>query len=172
MSMDILPPEAGGHRPQPRTWIPVGVEEGLAALALGAVAIITFANVLTRYFSDISFAFTEEYSIWLMVVMTFLGASVAVVRDRHMRISFLVDKLAPGPRRWVEAFTLLMILTMFAILTIWGTSMTWDDYRFEVTSPALGVPQWLYTLWLPLLSLVVSLRALGKMWRVVRGLEQ
>jgi hypothetical protein len=27
-----------------------------------------------------------------------------------------------------------------------------------VTSPALGVPQWLYTVWLPELSLLVVLR--------------
>jgi len=169
MSVDLLPSEGAGQRPAPRTWVPVRIEEALAALALGAVAVITFANVLTRYFSDISFAFTEEYSIWLMVVMTFLGAAVATVRDRHMRITFLIDKLGPAKRRWVDAFTLLAILAMFAILAIWGGVMAYDDYRFDVTSPALGVPQWLYTLWLPLLSAGVALRAAGKMARVLRG---
>ena len=75
---------SGGSPPR----VPLKIEEVLAAATLGLVAVITFANVLTRYFSDISFAFTEEFSICLMVMMTLFGASVAVVRDRHMRITF------------------------------------------------------------------------------------
>jgi hypothetical protein len=27
--------------------------------------------------------------------------------------------------------------------------MVWDDYRYEETSPGIGVPQWWYSLWLP-----------------------
>jgi hypothetical protein len=38
---------------------------------------------------------------------------------------------------------------------VFGVRMAWEDYRYEVTSPALGVPQWLYTVWLPVLSFVV-----------------
>jgi TRAP-type C4-dicarboxylate transport system permease small subunit len=38
--------------------------------------------------------------------------------------------------------------------------MAWDDYRFDVTSPALGVPQWWYTVWLPLLSVLIVVRLL------------
>jgi TRAP-type C4-dicarboxylate transport system permease small subunit len=168
MSGEALPPELSGRPPPSRPKVPLAIEEGLAALTMAAVAIITFANVLARYFSDLSFAFTEEVSVWLMVVMTFLGAAVAVVRDRHMRISFVADKLPPPWRRRAEAFTLVAILAMFAILAIWGTSMAYDDYRFEVTSPALGIDQWLYTAWLPLLAGVVAARALGKLIRLWR----
>jgi TRAP-type C4-dicarboxylate transport system permease small subunit len=40
--------------------------------------------------------------------------------------------------------------------------MAWDDYRYDVTSPALGVPQWLYSVWLPLLSVLVIVRIAGR----------
>ena len=152
-----------------RPRVPLAIEEVLAALAMSAVALITFANVLTRYFTDLSFAFTEEFSICLMLIMTFLGASVAVVRDRHMRITFLIDKLGPRRRRIAELFAVACVLAMFAILTVFGAQATWDEYRFEVTSPALGVPQWLYTLWMPLLSAVVCGRAVGRGLRLWRG---
>lgn len=148
--------------------VPLKIEEVLAAVTMGLVALITFANVLTRYFSDFSFAFTEEFSICLMVIMTLFGASVAVVRDRHMRITFLVNKL-PSAWRWrAELFSTAAIAAMFAILAVFGGQFAYDDYRFEVTSPALGVPQWLYTAWLPLLSLVVFGRAVGVLIRLVK----
>jgi TRAP-type C4-dicarboxylate transport system permease small subunit len=49
--------------------------------------------------------------------------------------------------------------------------MAWDDYRFEVTTPALGIPQWIYTVWLPLLSALIVLRVLGALRRWRLGFE-
>ena len=50
-----------------------------------------------------------------------------------------------------------------------GAKLVWDEYRFEVTSPGLGEPQWIYTLTLPVLSLLVMLRAID-WWRRARKL--
>jgi TRAP-type C4-dicarboxylate transport system permease small subunit len=47
---------------------------------------------------------------------------------------------------------------MFATLAVFGTRMAYEDFRYEVTSPALGAPQWLYTVWLPVLSLLIVVR--------------
>jgi TRAP-type C4-dicarboxylate transport system permease small subunit len=169
VSTEPLPTDLFEPPPPPETWVPVRLEEALAATAMAAVALITFGNVLARYFTDFSFAFTEEYSIWLMVVMTFLGASAAVVRDRHMRITFVVERLPPRWRRRAETLSLACVLTMFLILAVHGARFAYDDYRFEVTSPALGLPQWLYTMWMPLLSAGVTARALGGLIRLWRG---
>ena len=38
--------------------------------------LITLGNVLTRYLTDQSFAWTEEISVFLIVVMTLAGAAV------------------------------------------------------------------------------------------------
>ena len=54
---------------------------------------------------------------------------------------------------------------MFGLLAWYGALMAWDDYRYEVTSPSLGVPQWWYTVWLPLLSLVIVLRLVALLVR-------
>jgi hypothetical protein len=59
------------------------------------------ANVLVRYFTDISFAFTEEISVALLVVMTLIGASHAFATNHHIAITFFVDRkpalLGPCP---------------------------------------------------------------------------
>lgn len=137
---------------------PVKLEEALAAGAMALLCIITMANVLVRYFTNISFAFTEEISVWLMVVMTLVGASGAFVKGHHISISFFVDRLEPTTRRTVRLLGLLASMVMFATLAVFGTRMAYEDFRYEVTSPALGVPQWLYTVWLPVLSLLIVVR--------------
>jgi len=144
------------------------VERVLAGLAMAAVCVITFANVLARYFTDYSFAFTEEYSIFLMVVMTLLGSAAAVAGDRHIRITVLVERLPPPARRVTETLAWTAALVMFGFLVWYGGRLTYDQWRFEETSPGLGNPQWLYTVWMPLLSAVVGARVLGRLWRLLR----
>ena len=64
----------------------IRIESWIAIIALAAICIISLANVLVRYATDISFAFTEEYSVFLMVVLAFAGAAVAARSNDHMRL--------------------------------------------------------------------------------------
>lgn len=142
----------------------VAVERFLMAVSMGLLCLLTMANVLVRYFTDISFAFTEEISVALLVVMTLIGASHAFATNHHIAITFFVERL-PALKNAAYRFAAACSLLMFGLLAWYGVSMAWDDYRFEVTSPSLGVPQWWYTVWLPVLSGVIVLRLLAVLWR-------
>lgn len=140
------------------------VERFLMAMAMGLLCLITMANVLVRYFTDISFAFTEEISVALLVIMTMIGASHAFATQHHIAIDYLVER-KPALKALSFRFAALCSLLMFGLLAWYGALMAWDDYSFEVTSPSLGVPQWWYTVWLPLLSGIIVLRLLVLVWR-------
>ncbi len=143
-------------------------EDWVGALALGALALITFANVLVRYLTNESFAWTEELSVSLMVVLTMVAGGAAVARDRHIRIEFLFHGGSPQRRRRLAIFSALATIAVFLILFGLGLRLFWDDYRYDVTSPGIGVPQWWYTIWLPTLSLTIALRAVQRLtqaWR-------
>ncbi len=52
--------------------------------------------------------------------------------------------------------------------------MVYDDIRFGETSPGIGVPQWWYSIWLPVIALAITLRAIGfliRRWRDRTGIE-
>ena len=166
MSADLL--EAGLETAAPTTRVPVTIERAVAALSMAAVCVITFANVAVRYLTDVSFAFTEEYSIFLMVVMTLCGSSVAVAADHHIRITFVFDRLSPRLRTVAAALAWTASLAMFVLLVWLGGRLAYDEWRFEETSPGLGVPQFLYTMWLPILGFVVLLRIAGRLVRAFR----
>jgi TRAP-type C4-dicarboxylate transport system permease small subunit len=140
-------------------------EEAIAAGVMALLGLITLGNVIVRYLTNYSFAFTEEYSIALMVVVALLGTSIAAARNRHMRITWFVERM---PRPLALAANLVAMLAsaaMFALLIGLGARLVWDEYRFEVLSPGLGEPQWIYTLTLPLFSVLVVLRVVGWWWR-------
>ena len=154
---------------EPETRVPLSIEKGIAAAAMAALCLITLGNVVARYLTNYSFAFTEEYSIALMVVVTVLGASYATAADRQIRITWFADLLPPQGRRIAEMLATLATIVMFGLLIVLGGKVVWDEYRFEVTSPGLGEPQWIYTLALPLLAIAVVGRSIGHLLRVWRA---
>lgn len=149
--------------------IPVAIEGAIGAVIMAALALITFANVLVRYFTNASIAFTEEYSVALMVIMTLVGSAAAFGADRHIRMTYVTEKLARPAARRIEQLVLAASLLVFAAIAYLGALYVWDEYRFEALSPGLGVPQWQYTVWMPLLAVLICLRILGRMLRVLRS---
>jgi len=143
-------------------------EDWIGAAAMAVLALITFANVLTRYFTNESFAWTEEISISLMVVLTMVASAAASARNRHIRIEFLYDAGSARRRRLLAMFSELASIVAFLMLFGLSLRLLWDDYRYEVTSPGIGVPQWWYTVWLPLLALLIAARSVQRLVRLAR----
>jgi TRAP-type C4-dicarboxylate transport system permease small subunit len=157
------------ERVNPKTRVPLKVEEVLVAAAMAAMALITAANVVSRYLTNISLAITEEYSVVLMVLVALLGTALATATGRHIRIGYFTDLLPKRGRRIAEMAGMALTVVCFGILVWYGWRLAYDEYRFEVLSNGLGNPNWWYTGWLPLLSAVVVLRAIGRFIRLSRG---
>ena len=60
----------------------------------------------------------------------------------------------------------LAAAVLFAIIVRYGIRLFLDDWNFDTTSPGIGIPQWMYTIWLPLLSAVIALRIVPRADRV------
>jgi TRAP-type C4-dicarboxylate transport system permease small subunit len=160
--------EPSSNTNRPKTRVPLKIEENLAGAAIGILGLITFANVVVRYLTNFSFAFTEEFSVFLMVFMALVGGSSVMAKQGHLNIRYLVDKLPSKARQGTLTVATILTALTFLLLTVFGARMAWDEYRFEVTSPGLGIPTWFYTMWLPLLSLAIFGREVGVLIRTCR----
>ena len=87
--------------------------------------------------------------------MALIGSSSVMAKNGHLSINYFVDRVRAGIRRWVRVGSTGMVVLTFLVLAYLGALMAWDEYRYEVTSPGLGIPTWIYTVWLPVLSLAV-----------------
>jgi TRAP-type C4-dicarboxylate transport system permease small subunit len=165
--MSSSPPDTDpSPSPEPRS---LRLEDWLIVLTMAALALITFANVLVRYFTSASFAWTEEISVFLMIVLALVGGSAAVARQLHIRIEFFADGGSERRRRVLAEFGAVMVALLFGLITVLSVRVVWDDYRFEETSPGIGVPQWWYSVWLPVLCALTTARAVQVFVRLRRG---
>ncbi|CAG9178634.1 TRAP transporter small permease [Cupriavidus pinatubonensis] len=147
------------------------VEDWIGVIVMVLLVCITFANVVVRYFTDESFAWTEEFSVFLMIVLALVAGSAAVARDRNIRIEFFFERGSEARQKRLAILSAIAVAVMFIALAVLGARITWDEYTFGETSPGIGVPSWWYSVWLPVLSAAIALRAFGLMARNVRALK-
>ena len=133
-------------------------EEILLFIAFLAITVITFLNVLSRNFAGASLAFTEEITINLLVLITFLGSAIGVRKYAHLGFTLLFDKGNKAVRIFIVFFAGLAGLLLFGVLTWYGWEMVSFQKLMNQKTPALGMPQWILSLALPLGALMCFIR--------------
>lgn len=154
--------------PDPPVRVPLLLEDWVTVLTMATLACITLANVIVRYLTSESFAWTEEISIFLLVVLTMSASGSAFVRRLHIRIELLADGGSTARQRRFTLVSTAICLLFFIGLTILLARMALDDFNWGDTSPAIGIPVWRYSMWLPVLSATISLRLVGILQRAWR----
>jgi TRAP-type C4-dicarboxylate transport system permease small subunit len=131
-------------------------EHYAAALFLGAMALIAFLNILGRYLFHYSLAFTEEVTINLFVCLVMVGSGLAFERGGQLGMVSLFNIF---PITWKKRLVFLgaflgaaLFLTVDILLI---QAIYYEVTVFKATSPALGIPVWIYYAPLPLLSISV-----------------
>jgi TRAP-type transport system small permease protein len=135
------------------------MERLAGVVCMAALVVITLANVLTRYFTNESFAWTEELSVFFMVILTLAGAVGAARKDGHLRIEAFYAR--PGMTNQSRLHQLVAVICagFFIGLAILFARFTYDEIRYAETSMGLGIPRWWYSIWITPLCLLMAWRS-------------
>jgi TRAP-type C4-dicarboxylate transport system permease small subunit len=135
--------------------------DGLMALALAAMVVLVFGNVVLRYGFGTGLAWGEEISRLLFVWLVFIGATSAYPRGEQMAFTGLVARFKG---RALLAATLLVHLAVLVscALVAWGA---WQQVMVGTNSKSvvLGYPMWLLPLPAFVSSLVIGVAALANL---------
>lgn len=130
----------------------------MCAVLFAAMAVITFANVITRYLFRYSFAFLEELVIAFFVWITLLGTAVAFRERAHLNFSFITERLPFSMRKLLYWVSITLGVGLFAFLIYFSILQIRDEMLLNLTSSGIGVPQWWYTIGVPIASVLVIFR--------------
>lgn len=133
-------------------------EEYVCVLLFLSMTLLGFVNVVVRYLTNYSLAATEELLTNGFLWLTVFGAAIAAKRGEHLAVTIISGLL---PRRANAALLALAALlsTILLAAVIWYTvALTLNEYGSGLRSYALGVPNWLYSLGLPIGFAFVLLR--------------
>ena len=105
-------------------------------LITGMIITVSLQIIARVFFTALSW--TEEMSRYLLVWGSFLGAALAYRRGAHIAVTFVLDRLSNGTRRWT-VFVAHLFSLVFFILGFWYGIEMIKMQVFQV-SPSLNLP--------------------------------
>jgi TRAP-type C4-dicarboxylate transport system permease small subunit len=134
--------------------------EKLLLLAGIAIAIILFIQVLARYLGS-SLSWSEEVGRYLLITITFLGATVAYKRANFIGLAGFGARLGPFIEQAIVRLLQVLTLACFGLITWFGALYTLNSW--EQTSTAVQMPMSIPLSVIPLSGVVFLLHVLADM---------
>lgn len=145
------------------------LEEGIGVVLLAIMAAFAFLNVITRYFIQYSFSSTEEIEVACLVWLTMLGAAAGFRRGIHLGFDLLRLKFPALGRNVLFPLGALLSMATVAILIWFSFRQMADEMALNTTTEALGIPQWFYTLAIPVGGALIIFRIIEKACKTFKG---
>lgn len=111
------------------------LEESFIALLLGAMTLITFANVVLRYGFNSQLIWGLELTLILFAWLVLFGVSYCVKVTAHLGVDAVITLFSPGKQKFFAIISALVCIT-FALILLKGA---WDFWApFGNFAPTTG----------------------------------
>ena len=145
------------------------LEEGLLALILAAMTLLTFLQVVLRYGFNTGFLWALEATVYMFGWLILLGISYGVRTHAHLGVDIAVKALPAGPRK-MAGLLAIGLCVLFAGLMLYGSfKYEYRMYLLGVEAQDIPVPRWILGLCLPIGFALLILRLLEQAWAILAG---
>ncbi|WP_110656540.1 TRAP transporter small permease [Salinicola halimionae] len=134
------------------------LEEAVCGTVFLLMTLLGFINVMVRNLSNYSLASTQELVINGMVLLTVFGAAIAAKKGQHLAVTVLYDIAPRSCKRVLVLLSTLLIIFTLVLCTVFTVNLLDNQYSSGVVSSALQIPQWYYTLIVPLGFVMLMIR--------------
>jgi C4-dicarboxylate transporter DctQ subunit len=125
------------------------IEDTLCAVALGSVALIICAQVVTRYVFNYTPSWSEELSRYLVVWTIFVGTAVGVRKNIHIGVDAFIRLAPPWMKKGFDVLLNLVGAVVSAYLIYLSALFIKDTIDYAQLSPAMQIPMYLPYLAMP-----------------------
>ena len=139
-------------------------EDGVCAIILFIMLILTFINVIARKFLVLidpslgSMPFVEELTCVGLMILSILGAATASKRGAHLGLSVITDLLPKTAQNVIQLICDLLDAAFCVAIIYLGYLMVQNQVNSNVLSMGMSWPTWLYGIWLPIGGAVLCIR--------------
>ena len=136
----------------------------LSSIALVLASCVLAYSVVVRYFTSIATDWTDEFSVFLLIGMTFLAAAWVHSQRGHIGIEALASILPPKVNR-VRLFIVDILSALFCAFFAWKSwtllNEAWTEGYVSATAwaPPLWIPYSLMSVGMTLLTVQIILQA-------------
>jgi len=145
------------------------IEEGLIALILGVMTVLTFIQVVLRYGFNTGLDWQLESNFYLFAWLVMIGISYCVRVRAHIGVDAAVRLLPPKGRRAVGIFVLMLALLYTSLMLYGSYEYIRRMYIINVEAEDIPIETWKLSLCLPLGFILLFIRLIEMGWRIFTG---
>ncbi|KUK56767.1 MAG: Tripartite ATP-independent periplasmic transporter DctQ component [Synergistales bacterium 53_16] len=147
------------------------IEENLLFASLIFTVTVIFIQVVMRYVFSNSLSWSEEAARYVFIWQTWIGASYAVRKKRHLRVEVIVDRFQGVARKFIELVVLALWIVFGCFLIYKGYQLTKLIYMRGQISAALGISMAIPYAAIPVGSFFMTSRLVLEAFRVFKDRE-
>ena len=141
------------------------VERVLIVLLIANIVLNITAQVISRYAYGLPLVWVEEVATYSFIWATFIGASLGLKYDRHVKIETFVGRLPPRAAAVFKALVMALILALLVgMMPRAWVNMTLEMRRMTIALPVMVPMGWFFSV--PLLVGMASM-ALTALYRLL-----
>jgi len=146
------------------------IEDAIATIMLAIALIVVFMEMIARGAFQTSFMWSGELSRYALIWMTYLGASMLVQSNQHIRVEFFLNRLSPSARCAVEVLIVLLCLVFTGMVCAVGIEYVKESWTMGLVSADsnLAIPIWVFQSIIPISYFLMSLHLISRGVRLVR----
>lgn len=143
----------------------------LSAICLVAATLITTHAVVVRYFLKQPTVWQTETTVYLLMVVTFVGGAYGLKHHAHVGVDLLIDAVPQRRQLIVRVITALLCLAV-VLVVFWTSYQNWyEAYMFDHRSAtAFRFPLWIAYAILPLGMLLIAAQYVAMIYEAILGL--
>ncbi len=101
----------------------------LAAILLILMTLMICYSVVMRYYFNMPAGWSNEVTEYILLYITFLGATWLLKRDGHVRVDLLLNNMGKTARSLLNIWTTLLAIGICALIIYHGTLSTIDHFH-------------------------------------------
>ncbi len=148
------------------------IEEILISIFLGVSTLLVFAQVVARYAFNTGFTWAPELVEYFFLWTVMIGASYGVKHGVHLGVDILVTKFKPEIRKWITLAAVGISILFTAGMCYLSIFYVWENYKMDLLSVDLEIPQWIPHLALPFGFGLITFRFIQVGWLVYTGKQE
>ena len=125
---------------QPIRWLDKNLEPVLLVVSSIAMTAIVFIQVVMRYVFKSAFPWAEEIARYLFIWIIYLGISYSCRTRRHVRVTFVINRLNETPRRVIILFGDLLFFIYCLFIVIYGVRLNINTHKLQQYAMSIRLP--------------------------------
>ncbi|GHS97673.1 hypothetical protein AGMMS50276_18140 [Synergistales bacterium] len=147
------------------------LEHYLLAAFMAAITVVVFVQVVYRQLGH-SLPWSEEFTRYLLVWITMIGASEGVKRASHVGVEVFTLYLPMKLRKLVNILSLLVCLAFCVIVVYFSSLIIRLQMVNHQITPAMQIPMWYAYAALPVGSVLMSIRYIQVIIRSIKEFDK